>query len=200
MTSTRLVPIVLAIAGLALAACGGQPGAAAIVGPDRISEDQLATQVEEVYTAQGQSVDAVNPDVTTSVLTTMIQIALVDQVARELGVDVTQGALDRRITEYVEQSEGTEQFQQLMLQGGIAPSQIESVVRMSMQVESIGAKLIPDGPPDVQRGAATDAVVAWAAQSNIEVSARYGEWTATALQVGPLASDLSIPAGTSTSP
>ena len=76
----RALVVALLVGGLLMTGCSSpQAGAAATIGDSRISEQQLATQVEAVLAAQRQPVDAANQTLTSKTLSRMITIDLVDR-------------------------------------------------------------------------------------------------------------------------
>ena len=72
------------IVAAALSGCGStSPGAAAVVGDDRISERELNAQVEQVLRAQGRPVDSASEALVVTTLDRMITTSLVEQFAAQ---------------------------------------------------------------------------------------------------------------------
>ena len=129
MIKPVLATLAAAVSLLALTACNPmEPGAAAIVGPTRISEQQLADEVEAILQAQGQPTDQADAGLTSAVLGRLVVIELVRQAAAKAGVSITQGDIDTTVDAYVKEAGGEQQFQQLFVQQNIAPSQITSII------------------------------------------------------------------------
>lgn len=187
-----------AIAGLAVAilvsGCAERTaGAAAIVGDDRISERQLEEEVQEVLSAQGQPVGTESSEVIASVLNRLVTESLIDQLAVQEGVDVTEAQVDTTIDIYAEAFGGEQAIEDALVQQGIAPSQVRRVVRTNVLAESIGAALDPQGTPESRASAVYEAVVELSVAEGTTISPRYGTWDSQMLLIGPIPDDLSNP-------
>ena len=177
--------------------CGSAaPGAAAVVGDERISERELGERVEQVLRAQGRPVDSASEALVVTTLDRMITTSLVEQFASLEGVEVTQGELDAVVANYAEGSGGREAFEELLLQEDLAPEGIEDLFRVNILAQKLGAELDPAGSPESQTLAVLTAVSAFSADIGTRVSPRYGTWDPSELTIGALPDDLSIP-GTS---
>ncbi len=186
------VAIALMVSGCGSAA----PGAAAVVGEDRISEGELNDRVEQVLRAQGRPVDTASEALVVTTLDRMITTSLVEQLATREGVEVTQGELDATIANYAEASGGEAAFEQLLLEQDLAPEGIEDLFRVNILAQKLGVELDPTGSPESQTVAILDAVTEFSSDIGTRVSPRYGTWNPTDLTIGAVANDLSIP-GTS---
>lgn len=176
---------------LLLAACGGQrAGSAATLGDTRITESEVTAKVQELYAAQGKPVDSADELVPADMVGRMLIVELVDILAARNGVTASRGAIDEQIAAYELQAGGPEAMVNTFLQQGVAPSQIEDVIRLSVLAGALGPVLVPDGPPDVQSQAVFEAVVRLSDELGVEVSPRYGTWDPTTLQMGPTPDDL----------
>lgn len=199
MKSKRKWAIVGAAALVAVvtSGCGSAaPGAAAVVGDERISERELDERVEQVLLAQGRPVDSASEALVVTTLDRMITTSLVEQFASREGVEVTQGELDAVVASYVEGSGGREAFEELLLQQDLAPEGIEDLFRVNILAQKLGVELDPAGSPESQTLAVLNAVSAFSADIGTRVSPRYGTWDPSELTIGAVADDLSIP-GTS---
>lgn len=184
----------LALAGLVLAGCAtATPGAAAIVGDVRISEAELADQVAETLEAQGQPVDAPADELTGTTLDRLVTASLVEQYAASVGVTVSQGEVDGLLRQYAAQAGGPQAVEEVFVQQGVAPSQIVPILRLNILAEKLGAALLPGGDPQAQGQALVEALAAFGAEAGTKVSPRYGTWDATALRLGPVPDDVSVP-------
>lgn len=185
---------VLAAAGALLVGCGGvTPGAAAIVGDDRISERELTAQVEQVLRAQGRAVDTASEALVATTLDRMITTSLVGQLADELDIEVTQGELDATLANYAEASGGQDALEQALLQQDLAPDDIPEIIKVNILAQRIGFALDPNGSPEAQSAAIFEAVTAFSQDVGTEVSPRYGTWDPVNLAVGGIPDDLSAP-------
>lgn len=186
----------LAATALILSACGsGAPGAAAVVGPERISERELADAVGEVLRAGGRPENTANADLTRTILDRMVKIALVDQAATRAGVVVTQGEIDRVTADYEQQAGGPEQFGGLLLGQGIAPSQADAAVKLNIQARKLAEAVSPGADPEAAGTELVNALGQYSLMVGTEISPRYGTWDISSLSIGGQPSDLSIRIG-----
>ena len=183
---------------LVLSGCASAtPGAAAVVGNERISESDLTEQVEQVLRAQGRPVDSASEALVVTTLDRMITTQLVEQLAAENEVVVTQGELDATIANYVEASGGREAFQNTLLAQDLAPDDIDELFRVNLLAQKMGVLFDPSGTPETQSSASFAAVAAYSEEVGTTVSPRYGQWDPGGLLVGPPPNDLSVPIQTS---
>lgn len=187
-----LVAAALLGTALVLSACGGQQaGSAATLGDSRITEQQLTAQVQDILVSQGQPVDTADAGITSLALGRMIVIGLVDILAERESVVVTQGRIDEQLAAYISQSGDRAAMEATFSEQGVAPSQIESVIRLNIQAQDLGVKLDPSGTPEDQGTAVFNAVGALSDELDVKASPRFGTWDPTTLQVGPVPDDLS---------
>lgn len=192
-----LAAAVAATAALALTACGdATAGSAATLDDSRITEKELTTQVEAVLTAKGQPVTTEDASLVSQTLGRMITIRVVDALAAREGVVVTQGQVDEQLANYLGQVGSQDKLEELFAQNNVAPSQIESVVRLQVQAQELGIKLDPRGSAEEQGQAVFTAAAALSEEWNTTVSPRYGTWDPATLSVGPGSSDLTAPPST----
>lgn len=185
----------LAAAGLLFTGCGDvSPGAAAVVGDDRISESELTEQVEQVLIAQGRPVDSSSQALVVTTLDRMITTSLVEQLAEREGVEVTQGELDATLATYAEASGGQDAFEETLLQQDLAPDDIPEIILVNILAQKLGFALDPQGSPESQSAAIFNAVTEFSQEVGTEVSPRYGTWDAVSLAVAGAPDDLSTPA------
>ena len=186
------------LAVAALSGCGSaSPGAAAVVGDDRISESELTEKVEQVLRAQGRPVDSASEALVVTTLDRMITTSLVEQLAEQQGVEVTQGELDATLANYAEATGGQEAFEELLIQQDLAPESIEDLFRVNILAQKLGMELDPMGSPEAQSSAVLTAVAEFSEEVGTSVSPRYGTWDGATLTLGAIANDLSIPGSSS---
>lgn len=188
-----LVGAGLVVAVLVSACASASPGAAAVVGGDRISESELTQSVEQVLRAQGRPVDSASEALVVTTLDRMITTSLVEQFAAQQGVEVTQGELDATLANYVEASGGQEAFEELLIQQDLAPEAIEDLFRVNLLAQKLGMELDPMGSPEAQSSAVLIAISEFSQEVGTSVSPRYGSWDAATLTLGAIDNDLSIP-------
>lgn len=193
-SDVKIRSLVLASAAVLLAACG-TAGSAAVVGPQAISDQTLQEQVQAVLTAQGRPANTVDADLSREILNRMVLSALVEQLAEREGVSVDQGTIDRTLLEFDAQVGGRDQLQALYLEQGVAPDQIEDIVRLNALAVALGPALDPAGTPETQSQALVKAVTDLSVELDTTVSPRFGAWQPMMLSIGPIIDDLSVPAG-----
>lgn len=193
-TSAGLVAVALGLLVLALSGCStGQAGASALIGDQRISESELNKQVQELLAAQGLTAQDSSSELVIQTLNRLIITALVDQLADREGVQVDQGEIDAIRLQYEAQLGGESQLEEQVLGEGVLPSDIDSVIKVNVQVSKLGQKLAPTDDPGVQTQAVFVAMTELSTEINTEVAPRYGTWDAENLTIGPEANSVSEP-------
>lgn len=189
-----VIAAALAASALILSACGnGNPGAAAVIGEDRISEQELTSAVETILTAQGHSIDTSNDKLTRETLDRMVKMALIDMAATKAGVVVTQGEIDRTLADYQAQAGGAEQFNGILLGQGIAPSQADAAVKLNLQAQKLAQAISPGADQQTAGMQLVSTLGQYSEMIGTTISPRYGTWDAQSLSIGGLPSDLSVP-------
>lgn len=195
MTRSRRLALgiaALATTALALAGCGTtQAGAAATVGDTRITESQLTTEVQAVLSAKGQPLDSEDASLVSQMLSRMITMELVNRLAEDQGVEITQGQIDEVVANYTGQVGSIEQVEEIFLQENVAPSQIESLILLQAQAQELGIKLNPSGSAEEQGTAVFEAAAELSVELDTTVSPRYGTWNPVSLDIGSVPNDLS---------
>ncbi|MEU6620774.1 SurA N-terminal domain-containing protein [Streptomyces litmocidini] len=181
-TALTVSAALLAAAPL-LTACGSDahPGAAAVVGGQRIEVASLQAQVEDVRDAQAASPQsaqlvAATGDLSRRKLNVMIFDRVVDRVARDNGVTATRAELQQARTAFVRQAGGEDGLAAVLLQEqGVAPDQIDAFVRRNVLMNKIAQKLGVTQSPESQKKL-TDVFSAASKDLGIDVNPRYGRW------------------------
>ncbi|MEU5158829.1 SurA N-terminal domain-containing protein [Streptomyces sp. NPDC020875] len=174
-----------------LAACGNDahPGAAAVVGGERIEVSTLQAEVADVRDAQakapqGEQMIKETGQLGRAKLFDMIVDKVVEKAADDAGVTVTRKELQERRAAYVEQAGGEQALAATFLQQrGVAPDGLDSVVEREILIgklaESIGAANTPDGQQRLNQ-----TFTAAAKSLDIDVNPRYGTWDNQKLELG----------------
>jgi hypothetical protein len=168
-------------------------GAAAVVGDQRISESSLNTEVQAVLALQGLPTTDSSNELITSTLDQMITAILVDELVSREKVDVTQGEIDDLRLQFTAQAGGQEAFADQIGQQGIAIEDVDSIIRVNIQVSKLGDVLVPDGAPEAKSAAVFLAISELSTEIGTEISPRFGTWDPENLSVGPTANSLSEP-------
>lgn len=178
------VTAALLLAAPLLSACGnqGHPGAAAVVGGDRIEVAAVQQQAAEVRTAQqgsDQSEELVKKSgqLTRAKLHGLVFEKILDRAARDAGVTVNRREIQDVRAAAAAQSGGDEALRTVMLQQRwVAPDQIENDLRKEVQLpklaEALGADLqTPEGQKTVG-----EALTKASEALNIDINPRFGTW------------------------
>ncbi|MDD2817788.1 MAG: SurA N-terminal domain-containing protein [Candidatus Nanopelagicales bacterium] len=193
MTTARraLIPAAVLALGLALTACTGSAGDAAVVGESQVTEASLNSNVSEVLVAQGFATDKSDPQLVKNTLNWLVVMNLLDQVAADNNVAVTQGEIDREHAAEVKSAGSEEALEAAYLKQSVAPSQISERIRFALTAQKVAKAVAPNATPEQATAALVAAVVAKSKAVNPEVNPRFGTWDSQNLQLGADSSDLS---------
>ena len=178
---------VIAAAAPALTACGNDahPGAAAVVGGQRITVAQLQSRVNEVRTAQRSAVQnqaqyeraiATTGGLTRETLYGMVFDQVVHRAAQDAGVTVTRKDIQDMRAGLAQQAGGSKALEATWLaQYGVPPKRLDENLRLQVEGRKLAAKL----------GTDTTQPAFWKALSNaskelhVDLNPRYGTWDVT---------------------
>ncbi|MEU7134762.1 SurA N-terminal domain-containing protein [Streptomyces sp. NPDC046261] len=167
---------VLAAAPL-LTGCGSapHPGAAAVVGKERITVSQLQSQVADVREAQrsspeGEQLLAGSAQLGQDTLVRLIQYRIIEQAGRDNGVDVTRRELQERRGQVERVLGGADAVEARFLAAGIAPGQIDRELSVGLVRSKLEDKLGKARTGEVLMKT-SDAL-------RVDVNPRYGTWDA----------------------
>lgn len=191
-SSRRRSALVLSAAALVaaplLTACGNDahPGAAAVVGDQRITVAQLENRVNEVRAAQRaalpddtqyKQVISKTGGLSRSTLHTMVLDKVLHQAARDAGVSVTRKEIQRMRAGLEEQAGGAKALETEWLQRySVAPARLDDSIRTEIEAQKVARALGAD--MNSQAGQNTF----WAAMSkaskklDVDLNPRYGTW------------------------
>lgn len=187
-----LAGIGLITVAVGLTGCGTPTaGAAAVVGDQRISESTLNAEVQSVLALQGlPSTDSSN-ELISNTLDQMITEILVNELASREKIEVTQGEIDNLRLQYITQAGGSQAFEEQIGQQGISLADVDSIIRVNVQVSKLGDVLAPNTEPDAKSAAVFVAISELSSELGTEVSPRFGTWDPENLTVGPSENSLS---------
>ncbi|GFH37282.1 SurA N-terminal domain-containing protein [Streptomyces pacificus] len=175
-----------------LAACGNEarPGAAAVVGGDRIEVSALQAEVRDVRAAQQASPQGAQLIKNTGQLSRaklhgMIFDRVLERAAEDNGVTASRKQVQDARAAAARQSGGEEQLAAMLLQQrGVAPDRIDQAVREEVLLTGLARTLDADlGTPEGQQKVAA-ALTAASKRLAIDVNPRYGAWDDTEIQLG----------------
>ncbi|HWU08128.1 MAG TPA: SurA N-terminal domain-containing protein [Streptomyces sp.] len=172
------------VAAPLLTACGGEahPGAAAVVGGDRIDVATLQAQAADVRSAQqdsarSQELVTKSGQLARVKLSGLIFGRVLDRAAKDAGVSVSRKEVQQIRSDAAAQSGGDEGVRTLMLeQRWVAPGQIDASLRQEVQLQKLAQALRTDlqSPAGVQ--AVGQALTEASKALHIDVNPRYGSW------------------------
>jgi parvulin-like peptidyl-prolyl isomerase len=134
---------------LLLTGCGEgelRPGAAAIVGEERITTEELQ-QIVDRGLADPQAAQQLGSDLEAYqrlTLSRLINRAILAHAAEQEGVSVTEGDVDEQIELFVQQAGSRESLDEQAAQSGIAPPDLKPFVRDIVLDQALGDALTED--------------------------------------------------------
>ncbi|MFC8434336.1 SurA N-terminal domain-containing protein [Streptomyces sp. NPDC057253] len=176
----------LACAAPLLTACGSDahPGAAAVVGGQRITVAQLENRVTEVRDAQRAAVTdeaqyaqaiAKTGTLARDVLHGMVLDRVLHRAAEDADVSVTRKEVQELRSGLEEQAGGAKGLETTWLQRyGIAPERLDESLRLQLEAQKLAARLGTDTSDPAFWGALTKA----SKELDVDLNPRYGTWDA----------------------
>ncbi len=175
-----------------LAACGNEahPGAAAVVGGERIEVSAVQAQAADVRAAQEGSPEAAqlvnkSGQLNRAKLHGLIFGRILDKAAEDAGVTVTRKEIQEARTASRAQAGGEEQLRAMMLQQRwVAPEQIDNDMRQEVLLPKLATALGADlGTPAGQQ-VVGEALTKASKALDIDVNPRFGAWDDQKMQLG----------------
>ncbi|WP_353943026.1 SurA N-terminal domain-containing protein [Streptomyces sp. HUAS MG91] len=189
---TALVLSTAAIAALpALTACGSEahPGAAAVVGGQRITVSQLESRVSEVRQAQQDATDgsaqyeqavAKSGGLTRNTLHTMVLDRVLHRAATDAGVTVSRKEMQEMRAGLEQQAGGPRQLETAWLQQyNVAPKRLTESLRTEIEAQKLSSSLGVDTQTPAGQAAFWKALSQASKELNIDLNPRYGSWGVT---------------------
>jgi hypothetical protein len=203
----RAATVVVAALGavaltVGLSACDAkEAGSAAVVGGVRITETSINHDATAVLAAFAHA--GTEPPSNTTLLRTLVDRAidnvLVDAAGKQVKITITQGEIDKLISDNGGRAKLTADF---ATRDGLwlPPGQIDELARSSLIQLALGTHLAPSGDATAVDAAVTKFKTTLATELGVTVSPRYGTWSRTTLQITGNLDDLSQPVGGEPSP
>ncbi|MFI6861198.1 SurA N-terminal domain-containing protein [Streptomyces sp. NPDC050421] len=174
-----------------LAACGSQahPGAAAVVGGDRITVATVQGQVAEVRQAQDTSKQAAqitdqSGQLGRAKLHGLILDRVLDKASADAGVTVTRAEIQQMRQQAVAQYKGEDGLRAAVLQERwIAPDQIDAFLREQIQLTKLGEALGADPTTPAGTKVLGDALTKASKALKVDVNPRFGAWDNQQIQL-----------------
>ncbi|TGB14147.1 SurA N-terminal domain-containing protein [Streptomyces sp. MZ04] len=192
MHRRRRTALALSVAAIAaaplLTACGSEahPGAAAVVGNDRITVSQLEGRVNEVRDAQRAAIPdeqqyeqaiAKSGGLTRSTLHTMVLDKVLHQAAADAGVDVSRREIQTMRAGLEQQAGGKKALEQGWLQQySVAPARLEDSLRTEIEAQKLAKTLGADMNAPEGQAVFWKALSAASKKLDVDLNPRYGTW------------------------
>lgn len=196
-TAVTLAAAAMLLASPALTACGSgpaQPGAAAVVGGQRITVSSLQDKVNEVRAAQAASPQAqqlisASGKLSTQTLSMLVQNAVIERAAADAGVTVSDGEVQQQRAAALQQFGGNEQALDMTLlqQYDVVPSGAESFFRTNALVGKLIMSLGFQPGSDGGQTAVVNAISKTADHLGVKINPRYGTWDSKKAIIGDAA-------------
>ncbi|MDT0609954.1 SurA N-terminal domain-containing protein [Streptomyces lancefieldiae] len=182
--SALLLAAAIAAAAPVLTACGNDahPGAAAVVGDQRITVAQLENRVDEVREAQRaavpdqdqyQQVVARTGSLTRDTLHGMVLDQVLHRAAEDAGVTVTRKEVGEMRTGLEQQAGGAKELETVWLQQyGVAPARLEDNLRLQLEAQKLAGSL----GTDTSRPEFWQALSRASEKLDVDLNPRYGAW------------------------
>ncbi|RMB84587.1 SurA N-terminal domain-containing protein [Streptomyces shenzhenensis] len=174
----------IAAAAPLLTACGSDahPGAAAVVGGQRITVAQLEGRVNEVRRAQQaavpdesqyQQVLASTSSLTRDTLHNMVLDRVLHRAARDEGVTVSRKELQLMRTSLEQQAGGAKALETAWLQRyGVAPQRLDDNLQVQLEAQKLAQKL----GTDTSTPAFWKVLSTASTELRVDLNPRYGSW------------------------
>ncbi|GAA2246680.1 SurA N-terminal domain-containing protein [Streptomyces atrovirens] len=179
-----LLTAAIAAAAPLLTACGNDahPGAAAVVGGERITVSQLENRVDEVRAAQRAAVPddaqyqqaiARTGSLTRDTLHGMVLDRVLERAAQDAGVTVTGREVQRMRSDLEQQAGGAEALEAAWLQQyGVPPQRLDDNLRLQIQAQKLAQQL----GTDTSRPEFWQALSEAGRKLDVDLNPRYGDW------------------------
>lgn len=179
-----LLTAAIAAAAPVLTACGSEahPGAAAVVGGQRITVAQLESRVNEVRTAQRAAVAndaqykqavAQTGSLTRDTLHNMVLDRVLHRAAQDEGVTVTPHEIQQMRTGLEQQVGGSKALETAWLQQyGVAPERLDDNLRLQLEAQKLAQSL----GTDTSKPAFWSALSKASKELHVDLNPRYGAW------------------------
>ncbi|MFD5265603.1 SurA N-terminal domain-containing protein [Streptomyces sp. NPDC058335] len=179
-----LLSAAIVAAGPLLTACGNEahPGAAAVVGGQRITVSQLEGRVNEVREAQRASVPddtqyaqaiARTGTLTRDTLHGMVLDRVLHRAAEDAGITVSRKEVQAMRAGLEQQAGGAKGLETTWLQQyGIPPQRLDENLRLQLEAQKLAARL----GTDTSRPEFWNALSKASKDLDVDLNPRYGDW------------------------
>jgi foldase protein PrsA len=147
---TLSLAVILVVVAVVAAGCGTDKDAIALVNGVSIKTTEVQTQLDQMKKASPQTFQGTDGpkrelEFKVKILDSLIQLELIKQAAKELGVEVTDTQVNDYVTQLEAQYGGATGLQDAMKQSNVTMDQLKSSVRNRLLVDAVGAKVAKAG-------------------------------------------------------
>jgi FKBP-type peptidyl-prolyl cis-trans isomerase (trigger factor) len=182
MRSVRVKLVLLLGSAILLLSGCAKMDAAAIIGDVEIPISTVQTSIEDVMKERGE-VDTsgmelpIEDFLARSQIQFHISTAILDELAKQFGIEVTQTAIDAEYQFIIEQIGGEDALPEALAGANIARSDLESYIVASKIYERLGEALVAQGIQEEEISEALQALlVEKARELTVTLNPRYGVW------------------------
>jgi hypothetical protein len=193
-TAVSIAAAALLAVSPALTACGSgpaHPGAAAVVGDQKISVSTLQAAVNEVRSEKAKSPQAAQPGadsgkLSQQTLSMLVQNQVIDRAAKDAGITVTAADVQQSHAQALQQASGSEAKLEaaLLTQYDVVPSQLDAFLRTNIEVGRLIQSLGYEPGSDPGNTAVLAAITRTADSLGVHINPRYGTWDAKKASIG----------------
>lgn len=160
-------------------------GQAAVSSEFRIAQSEVAADVSQVLSGQGQPPGEPPAGLASATTQRLVQNRLIESLAATQGIELTRTQVEQGLEQLATENGGEEALNDLALQSGIPVEALQAVVRTNLLVTAIGEGLNPSGDAQAKSESARVALSEYSAAIDVEVSPRYGTWDDAQLSIIP---------------
>lgn len=183
-----LLSAALVAAAPLLSACGSDahPGAAAVVGGQRITVSELESRVSEVRAAQRSATAdetqyaqaiAKTGTLTRSTLHSMVLDRVLHRAAQDYGVSVSDREVQQFRASQEQQAGGAQALQTEWLeQYGVPPQRLDDSLRTEVEAQKLSAALGVDTNSSAGKATFWNTLSAASKELTVDLNPRYGAW------------------------
>ena len=178
--------VLAAAAGvLALSGCSATADSmqAAVSDEFTVSQAQVADQVSDVLTGLGRPSGQPPAGLATQVTQRLVQDGLAAAKADDLGITLSQGEVERGVSDLTASAGGQQALDTAALQAGIPVDRIVDTVRTQLLFAKIGQQLVGGSDTTAQQSAAAAELSSYSDAIDIRVAPRYGTWDDATLTI-----------------
>ncbi|MGA0118968.1 MAG: SurA N-terminal domain-containing protein [Candidatus Nanopelagicaceae bacterium] len=184
--------IIAALASLALFLTGcSQMNSAATVGDVEITLEALQSQVDSIL-AKREEVDTSQMQLesgealTRNQLSFMISNILIDEIAKDVEIEIANSELEAYRIEIYQNIGGEEMLPSVLVNAAIAPESLDAVLRRDLILQKISAAASEAGSDDAAINQLIEGLVTEKANNlKIVINPRYGVWDSNSFAVIP---------------